>query len=67
MGSGAAGNAIIENGSVKNVVMTNQGSGYMGKNYPSANSGTSLSSIWATAGKSYVRDIYFGTGVRTVQ
>lgn len=67
MGSGAAGIAIIENGSVKNVVMTNQGSGYMGKNYPAATTGSSLSSIWATAGKSYVRDIYFGTGVRTVQ
>lgn len=67
MGSGAAGTAIIENGSVKNVVMTNQGSGYTGTNYPSATNTGSIGSFKTFAGKSYVRDIYFGTGVRTVQ
>jgi hypothetical protein len=69
MGSGAEGTAIIENGSVKNVVMTNQGSGYLGKNYPAATGFgiKPVGNVWAIAGKSYIRDLYFGTGMRTVQ
>lgn len=68
-GSGAEGVAILLNGSIDNVVMTNQGSGYTGRNKPLGQgfSITPNNSVMATAGKSYVRDIYFGTGKRTIE
>ncbi|HEX2976598.1 MAG TPA: hypothetical protein VHO68_11740 [Bacteroidales bacterium] len=67
-GANAEGIAQISNGSVSNVIMTNQGSGYLGKNNPSSTQGFSITNddIYAVAGKSYVIDIYFGTGKRTV-
>ena len=67
-GAGATGVAVVKDGKVDNVIITNQGSGYVGKNRA-----TSLESwitgSWrlnATAGRSYVKDLYFGTGRRTV-
>lgn len=67
-GAGATGVAIINNGQVVDVVMTNQGSGYTGKNNPTSVQNfmvtPSNTAILATASKTYVRDIYFGTGMR---
>jgi hypothetical protein len=67
-GTGATGIAVIKNGSVDYVMMTNEGSGYTGRNKPLRMyfSTTPNSSINATAGKSYVMDVYFGTGMHTV-
>lgn len=68
-GSGAAGVAILNNGQIENVVMTNQGSGYIGKNSPDAMQSVTPGQdmyVLARAGKSYIRDIYFGTGKRTI-
>jgi len=69
LGSGAEGVAVVENGSVIDVIMTNQGSGYVGMNKPLVQY-PSITPTWlvkATAGKSYVRDIYMGTGWRTIE
>jgi len=71
-GTGAAGVAVVGNGRVTNVVMTNQGSGYIGKNNPNSAQSYSIFPVsfpivTATAGKSYVRDIHFGTGKRTIE
>lgn len=78
MGSGATANAVIENGAVINVVMTNNGSGYLGKNYPGpapgaadmagnlVTFGSTGAEFMATAGKSYIVDIDLGTGLRTI-
>ena len=71
-GSGAAGVAVVTNGRVTSVVMTNQGSGYIGKNKPNSAQQYSIFPVSypvvsATAGKSYVRDINFGTGKRTIE
>ena len=68
-GTGATGVAIIEEGQVVEVVMTNQGSGYTGKNNPTSTQNFTITpptniSILATAGKTYIRDVYFGTGKR---
>lgn len=68
-GSGAAGVAILNNGQIDEVVMTNQGSGYIGKNNPESMQGVTPDQdmqVLARAGKSYIRDIYFGTGKRTI-
>lgn len=66
-GAGAAGIAQINNGQVTGVIMTNQGSGYTGRNKPLLMYFTMTDSyIYATAGKSYIIDIYFGTGKKTV-
>jgi hypothetical protein len=71
-GSGATGVAILKDGQVDNVIMTNQGSGYIGKNYPAALRNMTFTppvtqSILATAGKAYFRDIYYGTGKRIIE
>jgi hypothetical protein len=71
-GSGAAGIAVVSDGRVTSVVMTNQGSGYIGKNKPNSAQQYSIFPVSspvvsATAGKSYVRDINFGTGKRTIE
>ena len=68
-GSGAEGVAVVNDGRVTNVIMTNQGSGYIGKNNPNSTQNSAFdpsSSVTATAGKAYIRDINFGTGRRTV-
>lgn len=67
-GAGAAGVATLTNGRVTNVIMTNEGSGYIGRNKPLLMNYTTTpsSNIYATAGKSYVLDFYFGTGKHTV-
>lgn len=71
-GTGAAGVAVVNDGRITNVVMTNQGSGYIGKNNPNAMKAyailpTSAQPLLVKAGKSYIRDIYFGTGKRTIE
>ncbi|MFH0843058.1 MAG: hypothetical protein V1903_10600 [Bacteroidota bacterium] len=71
-GTGAAGVAVVSNGRVTSMVMTNQGSGYIGKNNPNSAQSYSIFPVsypvvMATAGKSYVRDINFGTGKRTIE
>jgi hypothetical protein len=70
-GAGATGVAIVVDGQVVDVVMTNQGSGYTGKNTPSSTryfkittSTYYYNNILARASKTYIRDIYFGTGMR---
>jgi len=68
-GTGAAGVAILNDGRVESVVMTNQGSGYIGKNNPADMKPVTPDLdlyVLARAGKSYIRDIYFGTGKRTI-
>jgi hypothetical protein len=69
MGTDAVGVAVIKNGQLDYVLMTNQGNGYTGKNFPMLqNFGiTPVGNVWAVAGKSYIRDLYFGTGLRTVK
>ncbi|MFA6402191.1 MAG: hypothetical protein WCX31_11290 [Salinivirgaceae bacterium] len=74
MGSDATGTAVIEDGEVVDVVMTNNGSGYLGKNTPSTKkgvsfmpSGAALSTFYVYAGKSYIKDVYLGTGKRTIE
>ncbi len=71
-GSGAKGVAILDNGQIDNVVMTNQGSGYIGRNYPTSLKNLTITPplsepILATAGHTYFRDIYFGTGKRITE
>jgi len=69
-GTGAAGIAVVSNGRVTSVVMTNQGSGYIGKNKPGTMKESAFlpsSSVVATAGKAYIRDADFGTGKRTTE
>ncbi len=70
-GTGATGVAILKNGQVDNIIMTNQGSGYVGKNNPSSAHSLeitpSFTPIVLFAGKTYVRDFYFGTGKRTIE
>ena len=66
-GTGANGIATVENGRVKYVRMTNEGTGYTGRNKPLLMNFTMTNNnIDATAGKSYVIDMYFGTGRKTV-
>jgi hypothetical protein len=67
-GAGAVGVATINNGRVSTVIMTNEGSGYTGRNKPlqMGFSMTPSSNIYATASRSYVMDFYFGTGKHTV-
>jgi hypothetical protein len=74
MGSDATGTAVIEDGEVVDVVMTNNGSGYLGKNTPSTKkgvsfmpSGAALSTFYVYAGKSYIKDVYLGPGKRTIE
>jgi len=69
-GSGAEGVAVVNEGRVTNVIMTNHGSGYIGKNNPytaKASAFLPSASVMATAGKAYIRDINFGTGKRTIE
>jgi len=69
-GSGAEGVAVVNEGRVTNVIMTNQGSGYIGKNNPNTAKASAFlpsASVMATAGKAYIRDINFGTGKRTIE
>ncbi len=71
-GTGAAGTAVVSEGRVTSVIMTNQGSGYIGKNNPNGTAKAfgflpTSTSISARAGKAYVRDLYLGTGKRTIE
>jgi hypothetical protein len=74
MGTGATAIAVIKNGSVTSVKLTSSGSGYLGKNNPS----TAKSVIFLPEGyardvfdvygdKTYIQDIYLGTGKRTIE
>lgn len=74
MGTGAIAIATIENGSIKDVIMSNQGSGYLGKNRPTTAQsfgfipyGAAGTSFLVHAGKTYIKDINLGTGRRTVE
>jgi hypothetical protein len=71
-GTGAAGTAVVSDGRVASVIMTNQGSGYVGKNNPSGTAKAfgflpTSTNISARAGKAYVRDLFLGTGRRTIE
>jgi len=66
-GTGAIGVAVIKDGHVDDVIMTNEGSGYIGMNRATGFTVTTDPwSITVTAGKTYMKDLYFGTGRRTV-
>ncbi len=74
MGAGATGTAVIVDGTVDKVVITNNGAGYLGKNSPEDSedvqfipSGEALETFYVIAGKSYIKDIYLGTGKRTIE
>ena len=74
IGSGATATAYVTGGVVTRVVMDSYGSGYLGKNTPTAAkpivfmpTGTPLTTFEVIGGKAYIRDIYLGTGVRTIQ
>ena len=74
MGQGATGIAQIENGQVKEIIMTNKGQGYFGKNRPATAKAFSIipsnmvgGGIITVAGKTYVRDLDLGTGKRTIE
>jgi hypothetical protein len=67
-GTGAVGVAVIVDGKVEDVIMTNQGSGYVGMNRATSLEAW-LTNNWrinTTAGRTYIKDIHFGTGRRTV-
>lgn len=73
VGSGAAAKAVIQNGGIGDVIMLNQGSGYIARNYPEDSKGFSMilkknggstDNINAIANKKYIRDMYLGTGKR---
>ncbi|OFY44727.1 MAG: hypothetical protein A2Z69_01265 [Bacteroidetes bacterium RBG_13_44_24] len=70
-GTGAAGAAVVSGGRVTSVIMTNQGSGYIGKNNPGSAQAFGFiptsTSFLARAGKAYVRDLNLGTGKRTIE
>lgn len=75
-GSGATATAVINSiGEVERFILTNSGSGYTAKNYPEGPSGKGVSfmpsntsaSFEVVATKSYIRDIYLGTGKRTIE
>jgi hypothetical protein len=71
-GTGATGVAILKNGTVDDIIMTNQGSGYLGKNNPGTTMNLSIKPdngvpIVLFAGKTYVRDLYLGTGYRMTE
>ncbi len=73
MGEGATGIAIVQNGQVIDIKMTNKGQGYLGKNRPTTAKPFSVIpdgadyTILTVAGKAYIRDIYLGTGKRTIE
>jgi hypothetical protein len=68
-GTGAAGIAILKDGQVDNIVVTNQGSGYLGRNNPDVMKPFTVipdnAQIVTFSGMTYIRDVYFGTGKRT--
>jgi len=71
-GTGATGVAILKNGTVDDIIMTNQGSGYLGKNNPGTTQNLTIKPdngvpIVLFAGKTYVRDLYLGTGYRMTE
>jgi hypothetical protein len=70
-GSSAAGTAVVADGRITSVIMTNQGSGYIGKNNPNTSKAFGFlptsTSLQARAGKAYVRDLFLGTGKRTIE
>jgi hypothetical protein len=72
MGKDATARAVITNGSVTQVIITNKGSGYLGKNTPKNAKpftvvGTAGNPLYAESGKSYVLDLQMGTGIRTIE
>lgn len=76
MGTGATATAVVQDGAVVDVVMSNNGSGYLGKNYKAGTTGlpivfkptgAALSDFPVYAGKTYIRDIYLGSGLRTIE
>ncbi len=76
VGSGAAALVTsVVNGRVDNVYITNRGSGYLNKNIPGPGIGAetdvlgvpfrgNLNNFKVVSGQNYIRDFYFGTGVR---
>lgn len=69
-GSGATGSVVVRNGQIESVIMTNQGTGYIGVNNPAIKQGFGIigaASFNATASKTYVKDIHMGTGKRSVE
>lgn len=70
-GTGAAGTAVVSGGRVTSVIMTNQGSGYTGKNNPASSKAfgfvPAATGLVVRAGKDYVRDLNLGTGKRTIE
>ncbi|MCR9251367.1 MAG: hypothetical protein NXI20_13135 [bacterium] len=70
-GSGATASVtFIENGSVDGAFITNQGSGYTGRNLPTSAQPVEIFGdgnlfIDAFTDKTYIRDVYLGTGRRT--
>jgi len=79
VGRDAAAVAVISEGKVIRVDIVNTGTGYIAKNYPAngtnnANGigvsfipeGEAMQTFKVYATKTYIRDIYLGTGVRTI-
>jgi len=72
MGEGAVAKAVVENGTISQVMMINQGDGYDAMNYPDASVGFVVNpdddgvdgTLNAIANKEYIRDLYLGTGER---
>ena len=74
MGQGASGIAVIVEGEVDHVNMVNMGDGYLGKNTPATfkyfsilPEGAASTTFKVYAGQTYIRDIYLGTGKRTIE
>jgi hypothetical protein len=72
LGTGAVLNAEIKDSRVTKVWVVNRGSGYTGINRPTTSKGFSVLAdynsdhLWATTGKTFIRDIDLGTGKRTI-
>lgn len=80
-GKGTGAMAIVtamDNSKITGIKIVNQGSGYTGKNYPVSSkpfsmitaggaSSTSINDFNALTAKTYIRDIYLGTGKRTIE
>ncbi len=81
IGSGATGIAVITGGAVSGVTITNGGTGYIGQNTPGdfINVGSPSipgepfevsqggSNFDVEAGQTFIKDIYLGTGNRTIE
>ena len=72
VGSGAVARTIINiSGQICGVKFTNLGSGYVAKNYPTTSQSFQMTpdanSFMVQSGQTYVRNIYLGTGKRTIE